>query len=212
MEKKRAIIWYGLAIVPIMLLTMYTLTRLLGKTAGYIMGYSIYLCLALGGICLFDGLKSLKANAYQVIRNRYNIVYYILAFVPVIATFFVAFLPSAKNYTVCMLIITAIYAILNGTLEELFWRYTYQTVFKNQVGLSYIWPTLNFTCWHFALLFAAGMTYHGGGVALVGGAGVMGMLWGLMMYKAHNIKIAIVAHIGANFFAFSQLIYENWFC
>ena len=86
MSKKKSLIVYGLSLVPIMLVVMYTLTRVLGKTEGYIIGYGIYLILLL-----------------------------------------------------------------------------------------------------------------------------MGIIWGWMMYKTHNIKIAILAHICVNLFAFSQLVYENWF-
>lgn len=102
-----------------------------------------------------------------------------------------------------------IYAILNGSIEELFWRGTFHNIYGSDRVRSYLLPTILFTCWHFSLLFANGMSYHGGALALVGGAGVMGLIWGLTMYKTRNIKLVIVAHVMSNFFAFSQLLYEN---
>ncbi|MBP3887419.1 MAG: CPBP family intramembrane metalloprotease [Cellulosilyticum sp.] len=207
MSKKKSLIVYGLSLVPIMLVVMYTLTRVLGKTEGYIIGYGIYLILLLMGIIKFNGGERHISKS----KKKGNWIYYSLSFVPVGATFVVAFLPQIQSYTSKMLWIVIVYAILNGTLEELFWRYTYNNIFGQEMSLSYIWPTINFTCWHFALLLADGMTYTGGAIALVGGAGVMGIIWGWMMYKTHNIKIAILAHICVNLFAFSQLVYENWF-
>ena len=61
------------------------------------------------------------------------------------------------------------------------------------------------------MLFSNGVSFLGGALALVGGAGVMGIIWGYVMFKTKNIKIAICAHVITNFFAFSQLIYFNWF-
>ncbi len=207
MDKKKGLIVYGLGIVPVMLFTMYSLTRHTGKTVGYIGGYSLYLCLLLIGIILFNK----REKNVQLIRKKGNWLYYGVSFIPVLATFIVAFLPQLEDYTIKLMLIVLVYAILNGTLEELFWRYTYNNIFGENMILSYIWPTINFTCWHFALLLADGMQYHGGALALVGGAGVMGIIWGHMMYKTHNVKIAIVAHICVNFCAFSQLVYQNWF-
>lgn len=211
MNKRHGIIVYGIMIVPIMISLMYVLTHYLGKTKGYVMGYGIYLSLAFIGFFVFSDIKQSRKLAKKKNTNKYELIYYLLAFIPVIATFFVAFLPEAKNYSIAILLITAGYAIANGTIEELFWRYTYFNVFNEKWLLSCIIPTINFTCWHVALLFAKGMSYHGGAPALVGGAGMMGCFWTLMMYKTRNIKVAILAHIGANFCAFSMLIYQNWF-
>ena len=109
-----------------------------------------------------------------------------------------------------IVLFTLIYAIINGSLEELFWRYTFNKNFKDSIYFTYLLPTIIFTCWHIALCFAKGVTYHGGALALVGGAGFMGLLWGYIMYKTKDIKIVMIAHILTNFFAFSHLIVENW--
>lgn len=207
MNKKKLLIVYGICIVPIMLMAVYVLTKSLGKTVGYIAAYSLYLFLLCIGIWKFNK----DERKIKRCSNKYSGIYYAVSFIPVIATFLVAYLPQMESYTSKVMVIVIVYATLNGTLEELFWRYTYNNVFGDDIVRSYIWPTLNFTCWHFALLLANGMTYTGGALALVGGAGVMGIIWGLMMYKTHNIKVAILAHVCVNFCAFSQLVYENWF-
>ena len=86
----------------------------------------------------------------------------------------------------------------------------FNRVFEDSIIGTYVIPTITFTCWHFALLFAKGVSYHGGALALVGGAGMMGAIWGYVMFKTKNIKVTICAHIITNFFAFSQLIYVNF--
>lgn len=205
--KKKSILIYSVGIVVLEILCFMLLGKLFGKTVGYIVPYGIYL------LCLLIGIILFGKNHNKIIKQAYkcNLSYYILAFIPAIATFFVAFVPTFKHLTIEVFIITLIYAILNGTLEELFWRLTYNKVFKKNLIFAYIIPTIIFSCWHFALLGAVGITYEGGALALVGGASIMGLIWGLVMYRTQNIHIVIMAHILTNFFAFSQLIYQNWF-
>lgn len=205
--KERFLILYATGIVPVMIGCFYFFSRLNEKSIGYFVPYVIYLLLLLAGIMIFFE----KKQEHTVTIPKNEIVYDIVAFIPVIATFFVAFLPTASHMTGKLFWITAVYALINGTLEELFWRFTFNRVYKGKVLFAYIIPTIIFTSWHFALTFAYGVSYHGGTLALVGGAGVMGAIWGLVIYRTQNIKITMIAHIFANFFAFSQLLYQNFF-
>ena len=68
-----------------------------------------------------------------------------------------------------------------------------------------------FSGWHIALTLIRGMVYTGGNIALLAGASFMGVLWGFIAYKTKSVRYTTVAHIITNFFAFSGLIYENWF-
>lgn len=189
-----------------MILTFSLLSPRCGTTLGYFLPYSIYLIILLFGTVLFNKNKS---NETQYLSNN-KVVYYILAFIPAVATFYVAFLPTLPNLKLSELLMILVYSLANGLLEELFWRGTMNKNFGNDIKQAYIIPTIIFTCWHFALLFAKGVTYHGGALSLVGGACVMGAIWGFVMFKTKNIRIVVLAHVLVNFFAFSQLIYENW--
>lgn len=95
-------------------------------------------------------------------------------------------------------------------LLKLFWRGIFNKVFNN-ICLAYIYPTIFFGIWHIALYFAKGIVYQGGFASLFGGAFFMGLLWGWVAYKTKSIKIVTVAHIITNFFAFTGMIFENWF-
>jgi membrane protease YdiL (CAAX protease family) len=55
------------------------------------------------------------------------------------------------------------------------------------------------------------MKYQGGFAALVGGAALMGFIWGFVAYKTKSLRAVTIAHVAANFFAFSAMIYDNWF-
>lgn len=190
-----------------MILTFKICSQFVGKAVGYFLPYGVYLCISFMGFLKFGLPKGMG----DVQKSKYNGVYYLIAFVPVVATFFVAFLPTIKSFTLPAILLTMVYAMINGTIEELFWRFTYNRVYEGNIVFAYIIPTICFTCWHTALLCAKGVSYHGGGLALVGGAGMMGAIWGLVMYKTKNIKVLVVTHVITNFFAFSQLIVQNWF-
>ncbi|WP_040211434.1 CPBP family intramembrane glutamic endopeptidase [Clostridium polynesiense] len=204
--KSKLLITYSIILIPVMIIIFSISTSLLGKTYGYFAGHALYIILILLGIFFVSPIK-IKSTSFQ----KYKILYYSIAFLPVLATFFVAFLPAAKKLSFPVIIVTVLYAIFNSVSEELFWRYTYNAIYPDNIMLAYLIPTILFSLLHFAFLFAKGMSYHGGVWALVGGASFMGFLWGLVMFKTKNIQVVVIAHALTNFFAFSQLIYENWF-
>jgi membrane protease YdiL (CAAX protease family) len=205
-QKSRYLILYALCIPPLMIAVFAAASRLCGKTVGYFLPYGVYLALLLFGTIKF---RREGATAHD---GRHQAAYGCLCFIPVIATFLVAFLPTLPHISIRLLLILTLYAGLNGTLEELFWRGTFHGVYGDDLIRAYLLPTAIFTCWHFALLFADGVAYHGGAAALVGGACVMGVIWGFAVYKTGKVWLTVTAHVLVNFFAFSQLLYENWFC
>lgn len=109
------------------------------------------------------------------------------------------------------MIIAFFFALINGTLEEMFWRGVFNRVFYNKILLAYIYPTIFFGIWHIALYYAKGIEYQGGFASLVGGSFFMGILWGWIAYKTKSIKVIATAHVITNFFAFTGMIFENWF-
>jgi len=197
-----------------MLIIVPVLTSILGKTLGYITGFCIYwfiLCLPVT-IYASSGLVGLKEiyNQRTKIPKIKRITYYFIASIPCIATFSVVFKGFALMAGFQVLTLALLFALINGTIEEMFWRGVYNKVFNN-IYLAYIYPSVFFGIWHIALFYAKGMEYQGGFASLVGGATFMGLLWGLVAYKTKDIKVVTVAHIITNFFAFTGLIFENWF-
>ena len=205
-KRKYQLILYSLGLVCVVYICFIVFRNFENKKIEYFGPYGVYLLL------LFIGCLIFKEKTRKTIDRELKIkyLYYIVAFIPVIATFLVAFLPTILNMRISLIIITIIYGILNGTLEELFWRYTYNSVNDDNLLMSYIIPTIIFTCWHFALLLCKDMSYHGGAIATVGGAGFMGAIWGYVMFRTKNVMITIIAHVFVNIFAFSQLLYYNF--
>lgn len=208
-----------LCIPPILCISMILifpfLTNTFGKTIGYFGSFLIYwfaFCI-LSCILLLHkdgGLKQIYSQKNSAFV-KYRILYYILAFTPCIATFFVVFKEFVFKSNFTVLVFTLIFALINGIIEEMFWRGLFNKIFNNNMLLAYIYPTLFFGIWHIALYFVKGVSYQGGFASLVGGAFFMGILWGWVVFKTKSIKIVTMAHVITNFFAFIGLIYENWF-
>lgn len=211
--------WVLICCAPVlcisMLLLMPFLTIKMGKTAGYITGFCIYwfiFCLPVSVYCS-GGLSRLR----EIYRQKSNIttakrkIYYLLALIPCIATFFAVFKDAAPLAGFQVMSIALVFAIINGTLEEMFWRGIFNKLFNENLFSAYFYPSLFFGSWHIALYFANGIVYQGGFPSLVGGSLFMGLLWGLAAFKTKSVKIVTAAHILTNFFAFTGLIYQNWF-
>jgi len=198
-----------------MLLLMPILTNIFGKTVGYIAGFCFYWFIFCLPTCLYicDGFTELKTIYSQKssVKKVERSIWYIVGFMPCLATFLFVFKQFALIAGFRVLTIALLYALINGTLEEMFWRGAFNKAFKNKMFLAYIYPTIFFGIWHISLFFAKGIEYQGGFASLVGGSIFMGFLWGWVAFKTKSIKVVTAAHIISNFFAFTGLIYENWF-
>ncbi|WP_313232698.1 CPBP family glutamic-type intramembrane protease [Tissierella praeacuta] len=69
-------------------------------------------------------------------------------FGPCIATYFIVFNNFAPVVELKVLVIALVYALINGTIEELFWRGIFNNFFNNNIFLAYVYPTIFFGIWH----------------------------------------------------------------
>lgn len=205
-KEKRYIFIYTIGLIACMYLSFGLFNASENKIVGYFVPYAIYLTLLTIGILLFKGEKA----SIQPRKRKGNVIFYILTFVPVVSTFFIAFLPTIANVSRRILLMTLILSLLNGTLEELFWRRTFHCVFGDSISKAFIIPTILFTCWHFAFMFNKTITYTGGALTLVVSAALMGVTCGYTIYRTRNMKVTIVAHILVNVCAFLQMLAMNF--
>ncbi len=214
-QKQRVLIWSAPVLCISMLLLMPFLTANMGKTTGYVTGFCIYwflFCLPVSVYCSGD-FRRLREIYRQKsdITARMKTIYYFIALIPCIATFFAVFKNIAPIAGLQVLNLALVFGMINGTLEEMFWRGIFNKIFNDHLIWAYLYPSLFFGIWHIALFLANGIVYQGGGSTLVGGSLFMGCLWGLVAYKTKSVKLVTAAHIITNFFAFTGLIYQNWF-
>ncbi len=214
-KKQRILLCMAPIICSSMLLLIPLLTNIIGKTAGYIVGVCIYWFIFCIPVSLYSGNRCSEVLEIYYQKSDLKIternILYIIGFILCFATFFVVFKEYALTAELQVLTLSLLFALINGTVEEMFWRGVFNKVFKNNIFLAYIYPTVFFGVYHIALYFSKGIEYQGGFIALVGGSFFMGSLWGWVAYKTKSIKVVTTAHIITNFFAFTGLIYENWF-
>lgn len=213
LERQHLLLLFGAPILCIAMMIIFAFSNLiLGKTIGYIIGFCTY-WLSCYTMSLYsaNGVNGVKKIFSNKINKSNNMVFYLLAFVPCIATFFVIFKETIPFVGFQVLFMALLFALINGFFEEMFWRGVFNKVFGNNILLAFIYPSIFFGIWHIALIFAKGIVYQGGFASLIGGALCMGLLWGWIAYKTKSIKAVTAAHIITNFFAFTGLIYDNWF-
>lgn len=203
-------------LVAVMIIFSLLIGNVANKTFSYILTSLVYWCIFCIPLSFYflGGRKGIK-NAYAkhslpILRTNKRILI-IFAFIPCLGTLFAVFIPNMTVFPIQVFGIALLYALINGTVEELFWRGVFVSTFPNDILRGYILPTLLFGLWHIALYILKDMKYQGGFATLVGGAAFMGFLWGFVAYKTKSIQVVTIAHIITNFFAFSGMIYDNWF-
>ncbi len=144
-------------------------------------------------------------------RPKALLSYYALAFTPLPAVFFVAFLPNVFDISLQNFVVILVISLINGLLEEFYWRGLYLVHYKNNLVTSVGISTVFFTLWHISLFILNGLVYHGNYLGLVGGAIFMGVVWSYVSQKTGNIFYLIIAHFFVNIFAFTGLFVENNF-
>ena len=198
---------FGLIFPITFLIFNFTIDQL-GLQLGYWVSSAIYWVIIASFTLYHLGFRGVL-NLYRIDKSRAQL-WGIIAFIPVISTFFVSFIPSFPQLKASLMVLTIITGIINGTCEELFWRgLTLNTEFKSKYVVI-IASLIGFGLWHLTLAMINGLRYQGGIGALVGGAFFMGILWQFVATKMNNIFYITIAHILVNIFAFSTLILENW--
>lgn len=171
---------------------------------GYIAGGAFYwlVCLALSIALLGRRMPSVIGP------SRAPRWLALVAFAPAAGPLFAAFIPNAHSAAAASLLAIAGVAVVNASVEELFWRGVFMHFFSDaRRGL--VWPAVWFTVWHFALARVPGVAYSGGVAALVGGSGLIGAIWAFVAWSSGTIRWTLPAHVLLNFLAFTGLAVEN---
>ncbi len=134
-----------------------------------------------------------------------------IPFLPVPGVLFISFLPNVNQISVHKLMVVVFIAVVNGIVEEVYWRGLFLKEFSKSIVFGFWIPSIFFGAWHVSLWFLKGIVYHGGFGALVGGAFIMGLIWSWSSRKLQQIRFGIYAHVLVNIFAFTGLFVDNGF-
>ncbi len=208
----------GLLIAPWLLLpTTYLCYQLLGHRwgakVGYLGGFLFYWaiwCIAFPlAILGTHGFEDLFRSVSSPFGQPWWVGMFCLVAPPLVAL--VTIFPHAIRSAGWQLVfVSAILAIVNGTLEEVLWRGAYVRLFPDHFWLALIYPTLGFAVWHFAPQSILPHRGRGGQVALVAQVAFLGFLWAWVANNTQTIVWTSLAHILIDFSALGwQILFDQ---
>ena len=212
-NNKLTLLISSIILLPFTFSVFQVSSSLLSPQWGYLSGFIFYWVYALAFILYITGLNRAKWKSMLGGSKNHPRAFILqaLAFVPVVGVFFISFLPNINQLSLSAAILLVVMAIVNGLIEEVYWRGLYLLEYKNDWRIGLLAATLLFAVWHISLWFSKGMLYQGGFGALVGGALIMGLLWAWVTRSVGNIRACVAAHILVNLFAFTALLVQNGF-
>lgn len=104
----------------------------------------------------------------------------------------------------------AVVATVNAITEETLWRGAFVMRFPERLQLGLLFPLVPFATWHVALALIPIDYGPGGAVGLVGGAAILGIIWGWVVWRTRSLRSVILAHALTNFFGFATIGVSNW--
>lgn len=192
----------ALAAIPVLWLVFGLFTTLFQPLAGYVLGLCLYWLL----LCLAVLSATTRAERAQLLTTRTaGLVITALCIIPVLVLG-VAGMAALDRLPALMLVGIALAAIVNGFLEELFWR---GALVPDPSARAAAVAVLLFTLWHVALLAAQGITLTGGPVVLLLGAAFLGTIWMAARLHTGSVGLSALSHAGVNLFAFILFSADN---
>jgi len=178
---------------PAVLLTMAPVFQLtgnwLGREAGWYAGFPVYWIVW----CIVFPLSTVGwSGIRETLRSRHmSTTDWSLVTLPPMMALFARLGLGVRPHLVLPWLGMS---LLNGVLEEVFWRGMYTLLFPNSVRWAVLWPTLWFAVWH----FAPGRLSMGDRVmVLVVGAAVFGVCMAWVARRTRSIRWTIVSHVMA---------------
>ena len=197
---RQQLVCVSIVLVAIMFVLVPWLTRALGPLPGYLASFGVYwlcFCLPAGWWFTRPGHR-LKLFDLSVGKDRW-VPWVVAAQVGIVA---LASWIMAPDHIPALVVPAALmFALVNGVLEEFFWRGAYLEQGRGDLRFQLLGVGL-FTAWHVPLVFANGIIYPGGGAALVGGALGMGLFWSFIAARRDRIGWPALSHVLTNAAAF----------
>lgn len=127
--------------------------------------------------------------------------------IPLLLGYGYAFPRAIGQATTTIILLSALIALVNGTLEEILWRGVYLAAFPDNWFLGYIYPAIGFGVWHLAPQSIFPNSAPGGNWSLVVVAVLVGLLWGWVARQTGSIFWVTISHILFDFSGLGARIY-----
>ena len=137
-------------------------------------------------------------NLIQDLASLVSLEYYLLLGPPLLL-YLTQFSTSIKGTSTIFILISLIYAISNGTFEEILWRGTFVVAFKGHLFWAYLYPSIWFGLWHLSpqIVESGIITADSLKFALI--SILLGLVWGWVARTSGSIRWTVLAHILLNF-------------
>jgi membrane protease YdiL (CAAX protease family) len=206
-ELSKRILFWQIILVVINTLVFLILIFFLQGLLSFIVPFSIYWLILLLSIIRLQKDKKIIPSYQELLQNNQNTVAIIIGYVPAILVLIVTIIPLKNEVNIRLLIIAIVIGLINGFIEEVFWR---GTVYQNNNKFTLILSNILFAINHCGFLFL-NIMYQGGAVNLLGGPLIMGFIWLYATKKNNSLTHVIISHQIVNTFAFYSTFCNNGF-
>lgn len=191
---------------PLLLVTAYAvfsgLAAWLGPARGYLGGFLFYWI----GWCLLvplwavgkDGLRGMFRRPRPPLGRPAWLGLFMLTG-PVVVTYVAIFPAEIQGSDTTIVLLSALFALVNGTLEEVLWRGTYITAFPGSWLWGVVYPSIGFGFWHLAPQAVFPSEWAGGVIVFALMPILLGLMWGWVAKETTSIRWIVVAHILLDF-------------
>jgi len=191
-----------LAAPPLLLITtrlMYKgMASRLGPSRGYLVGFLFYwTCWCLLLPLLTVGPEGLQAmfQAPDPLFGRPGWLGAALLAAPLLVTYLTMFPAEVRGASLRVIVVSILFALVNGTLEEVLWRGAYLTAFPDSWLLGVVYPSVGFGFWHLAPQAVFPYEGPGGPLAFALMPVALGLVWGWVAKSSGSIRWTVAAHI-----------------
>jgi membrane protease YdiL (CAAX protease family) len=195
-ERRRLVALSLPVVVPIAMNAVFTIAGdRFGQRAGYLVGFGVYwaVCGALS-VAVLDrhGVRRLFRDARPRLARPAGLGAVLLLWPPAgaIAT---RLIPDLGDATSGMVATAVAVGLVNATLEEVFWRGVYVTLWPRNPWLGWVWPAIGFGAWHLApqVIHPSAL----GPLVYVVSATALGLSWGWVAWRTGSLRWVTVSHV-----------------
>lgn len=206
-----ALVLHALALVGALVWLVPALTAALGGPYGFLAifcFYWLFFCLPVAWFHV-RGRRGPRLYSERLAWRDWFVPGLLLLQIGVVGL--VALVPHTSILTTHAAMLGASVALINAPLEAIAWRGGFLTRFAERPRLGFWLSVILFTAWHAPLALSHGIVFDGGGLALVGGAGALGLFWAWITWRTGSIFWTGLAHLLTNCMTFWVLFDRNGF-
>jgi len=136
-----------------------------------------------------------------------NIVNILCLTLPLLFAYVYAFPRVIHSATFQIIAASLFLAIINGTLEEFFWRGFYLKLLASDRRLYILISSIGFAIWHFAPQLIFSNKAPGGQYSFVAFAFLLGIAFSIVAYNTKSILLVTICHVLFDFSGLGGRIY-----